>query len=118
YMLAARELWGHDLAGGLYRPLGGTGDRSPKGLLRKELADELAGLDPRPRDHLDDEAFEEALDAARARAEAVVASGPGGRGGREPMGGSCPDWCSFQPICRRERGLPEDEPWSEEGEEE
>ena len=24
YMLAARELWGHELAGGLYRPLGAT----------------------------------------------------------------------------------------------
>ncbi len=118
YMLAARELWGHDLAGGLYRPLGGTGDRTPKGLLRKELADDLAGLDPRPRDHLDEEAFEEALDAARAKAEEIVASVQGGRVVRDPIGGSCPDWCSFQPICRRERGLPEEEPWSEEGEEE
>jgi ATP-dependent helicase/nuclease subunit B len=118
YMLAARELWGHDLAGGLYRPLGGTGDRTPKGLLRKELADELAGLDPRPRDHLSDEDFEEALDAAKEKAEQIVASVQGGRVIRDPIGGSCPDWCSFQPICRRERGLPEDEPFSEEGEEE
>jgi ATP-dependent helicase/DNAse subunit B len=118
YMLAARELWGHELAGGLYRPLGGTGDRTPKGLLRKELSDELAGLDPRPRDHLDDEAFEEALDAARDKAEEIVASVQGGRVVRDPIGGSCPDWCSFQPICRRERGLPDDEPWSEESEEE
>ena len=118
YMLAARELWGHDLAGGLYRPLGGTGDRTPKGLLRKELADELAGLDPRPRDHLGDEDFEAALDAAKEKAEEIVASVQGGRVIRDPIGGSCPDWCSFQPICRRERGLPEDEPWSEEGEEE
>ncbi len=118
YMLAARELWGHDLAGGLYRPLGGTGDRTPKGLLRKELADELAGLDPRPRDHLGDEDFEEALDAAKQKAEEIVASVQGGRVIRDPIGGSCPDWCSFQPICRRERGLPEDEPWSEESEEE
>ncbi len=118
YMLAARELWGHDLAGGLYRPLGGTGDRTPKGLLRKELADDLAGLDPRPRDHLGDEDFEEALDAAKRKAEEIVASVQGGRVIRDPIGGSCPDWCSFQPICRRERGLPEDEPFSEEGEEE
>jgi RecB family exonuclease len=118
YMLAARELWGHDLAGGVYRPLGGTGDRTPKGLLRKELADELAGLDPRPRDHLGDEDFEAALDAAQQKAEEIVASVQGGRVIRDPIGGSCPDWCSFQPICRRERGLPEDEPWSEEGEEE
>jgi ATP-dependent helicase/DNAse subunit B len=118
YMLAARELWGHDLAGGLYRPLGATGDRSPKGLLRKELVDELAGLDPRPNDHLDDEAFEAALDEARGKTEEIIGAIQSGRVIRDPLGGSCPDWCSFQPICRRERGLPEDEPWSEEGEEE
>jgi ATP-dependent helicase/nuclease subunit B len=118
YMLAARELWGHDLAGGLYRPLGGTGDRTPKGLLRKELADELAGLDPRPNDHLDDEAFEAALDEAREKAEDIIDSIHSGKVIRDPLGGSCPDWCNFQPICRRERGLPEEEPWSEEAEEE
>jgi RecB family exonuclease len=118
YMLAARELWGHELAGGLYRPLGGTGDRTPKGLLRKELAEELAGLDPRPNDQLDDEAFEEVLEEARAKTETIIASIQEGKVIRDPIGGSCPDWCSFQPICRRERGLPEDEPWSEEGEEE
>ena len=118
YMLAARELWGHELAGGLYRPLGATSDRSPKGLLRKELADELAGLDPRPKDHLDDEAFDAALDEAQEKAEEIIASVHSGKVIRDPLGGSCPDYCSFQPICRRERGLPEDEPWSEEGEEE
>ncbi|HEY1237605.1 MAG TPA: PD-(D/E)XK nuclease family protein [Solirubrobacterales bacterium] len=118
YMLAARELWGRDLAGGLYRPLGGTGDRTPKGLLRKELAEELAGLDPRPKDHLDDEAFEATLDEAREKAEEIIASVHSGKVIRDPLGGSCPDYCAFQPICRRERGLPEDEPWSEEGDEE
>jgi ATP-dependent helicase/DNAse subunit B len=118
YMLAARELWGHDLAGGLYRPLGGTGDRTPKGLLRKELAEELAGLDPRPNDHLDDEAFDAALDEARGKAEDIIASIHEGRVIRDPLGGSCPDYCTFQPICRRERGLPDEEPWSDEGEEE
>ncbi|MGA8219808.1 MAG: PD-(D/E)XK nuclease family protein, partial [Solirubrobacterales bacterium] len=118
YMLAARELWGHDLAGGLYRPLGGTGDRTPKGLLRKELAAELAGLDPRPGDHLDEEAFEQALDDARAKAEGIVAAVQAGKVIRDPIGGSCPEYCSFQPICRRERGLPDEEPWSKEDEEE
>jgi ATP-dependent helicase/DNAse subunit B len=118
YMLAARELWGYELAGGLYRPLGATGDRTPKGLLRKELADELIGLDPRPNDQLDDEAFEATLSEARVKAEGIIASVQAGEVIRDPIGGSCPDWCSFQPICRRERGLPEEEPWSEEGEEE
>ena len=118
YMLAARELWGHELAGGLYRPLGGTSNRQPKGLLRKELADELAGLDPRPKDHLSEEDFEAALDEARAKAEEIVAGVQEGRVVRDPIGGSCPEFCSFQPICRRERGLPEEEPWSEDAEEE
>jgi RecB family exonuclease len=118
YMLAARELWGHELAGGLYRPLGATGDRSPKGLLRKELAEELASLDPRPKDHLDDEAFDAVLEEAREKAEEIIASIHSGKVIRDPLGGSCPDYCAFQPICRRERGLPEEEPWSEEGEEE
>jgi ATP-dependent helicase/DNAse subunit B len=118
YMLAARELWGYELAGGLYRPLGATGDRTPKGLLRRELADELAGLDPRPNDQLENEAFEATLSEARAKAEEIIASVQAGQVIRDPIGGSCPDWCSFQPICRRERGLPEEEPWSEEGEEE
>jgi ATP-dependent helicase/DNAse subunit B len=118
YMLAARELWGHELAGGLYRPLGATSDRTPKGLLRKELIDELAGLDPRPKDHLDDEAFENVLDEAQAKTEEIIAGVQSGRVVRDPIGGSCPDWCDFQPICRRERGLPDEEPFSEEGEEE
>jgi hypothetical protein len=118
YMLAARELWGYELAGGLYRPLGATGDRTPKGLLREELANELSGLDPRPNDQLDDEAFEATLSEARVKAEGIIASVQAGQVIRDPIGGSCPDWCSFQPICRRERGLPEEEPWSEEGEEE
>jgi ATP-dependent helicase/DNAse subunit B len=118
YMLAARGLWDLELAGGLYRPLGGTGDRTPKGLLRKELADELAGLDPRPKDQLDDEAFEQTLDEAKTKAEQIIGSIQSGKVIRDPLGGSCPDWCNFQPICRRERGLPEEEPWSEEGEEE
>jgi ATP-dependent helicase/nuclease subunit B len=118
YMLAARELWGHELAGGLYRPLGGTGDRTPKGLLRKELAEDLEALDPRPKDQLDDEAFEAVLEEAREKTEEIIASIHSGKVIRDPLGGSCPDYCSFQPICRRERGLPEEEPWSEEGEEE
>jgi ATP-dependent helicase/DNAse subunit B len=118
YMLAARELWGHELAGGLYRPLGATGDRTPKGLVRKELGEELSGLDPRPNDHLDDEKFEQVLDEARAKTEEIIASVQSGRVIRDPIGGSCPDWCDFQPICRRERGLPDEEPFSEEGEEE
>ncbi|MGZ5334486.1 MAG: PD-(D/E)XK nuclease family protein [Solirubrobacterales bacterium] len=117
YLLAVRKLWGLDLAGGLYRPLGGTGDRHPKGLLRKELAEELEPLDPRPGDHLDDEAFEKALSDARERAVEIAAEIHAGDIGRRPIKDRCPKYCTFQPICRRERALPEEEPPSEEDEE-
>ena len=110
YMLAARELWELELAGGLYRPLGGTSERNPKGLLRKELKEDLAPLRPRKNDHLGDEEFEQALDDARAKAEEIIGAIRSGRISRDPIGGSCPKWCDFQPICRRERGLPEEEP--------
>jgi RecB family exonuclease len=120
YMLAARELWGRELAGGLYRALGGrsASDRKPKGLLRKSAGRDLEALDPRPGDQLGDEDFDAALDAAQAKAEEIVGAIHAGRVVRDPIGGSCPDWCSFQPICRRERGLPEEEPQSEEDSEE
>jgi ATP-dependent helicase/DNAse subunit B len=119
YLLAARELWGLELAGGFYRALGARNDdeRKPKGLLRKSLRDELEGLRPRPKDHLDDDAFEAALEAASEKTEGIIASIQAGDIGRRPIGGSCPRYCHFQPICRRERGLPEEEPEREEEEE-
>jgi ATP-dependent helicase/DNAse subunit B len=117
YLLAVRDLWGLELAGGLYRPLGGTSDRKPKGLLRKKLKDELSPLDPRQNDHLDDDEFEEALEAARERAVAIAAEIQEGDIGRRPIKDRCPRYCSFQPICRRERALPEEEPLTEEDEE-
>jgi ATP-dependent helicase/DNAse subunit B len=120
YLLAARELWDLDLAGGLYRPLGARNDndRKPKGLLRKSAAEDLAALDTRRGDRLDDEDFEAALDEARAKAGEIIASIQEGDIGRRPIGNRCPTYCRFQPICRRERGLPEEEPRPETEEEE
>jgi ATP-dependent helicase/DNAse subunit B len=117
YLLAVRELWGLPLAGGLYRPLGGTSDRKPKGLLRKELKEDLEPLGPRRDDHVDDDAFEEALDAARVRAIEIAEEIHAGDIGRRPIKDRCPNYCAFQPICRRERALPEEEPATEEDEE-
>jgi hypothetical protein len=110
YMLAARELWDLDLAGGLYRPLGGTSERQPKGLLRKSVSEDLEGLDPRPGDRVADEDFEAALSDAEAEAVRIIGEIQAGQIGRRPIGGRCPDYCSYQPICRRERGLPDEEP--------
>jgi RecB family exonuclease len=118
YMLAARELWGLELAGGLYRPLGGRKERNPKGLLRKSSQDDLASLDTRPGDHLKDEAFEEALSEAQSKAEEIIDAVHRGDIGRRPIHNRCPDYCTFQPICRRERGLPEEEPYSDDEDEE
>lgn len=120
YMLAARELWGFELAGGVYRALGGRSDdaRRPKGVLRKAVAEDLAGLRPRDRDHLDDDAFESVLDQAREKTEEIIGSIHEGKVIRDPIGGSCPDYCTFQPICRRERGLPDEEPFSPDEDEE
>jgi ATP-dependent helicase/DNAse subunit B len=118
YLLAAQELWGLDLAGGLYRPLGARTEaaRKPKGLLRKSLKEELAGLHPRQYDHVDDDVFDGALAEARQAAEEIIAKVHAGDIGRRPIGNACPAYCHFQPICRRERGLPEDEPVSDDEE--
>ena len=82
-------------------------------MLRKDLKEELAGLNPRPGDHLDAEAFDAALEESGARAAEIISSIQGGDIGRRPIGGTCPTYCHFQPICRRERGVAEDEPVSE-----
>ena len=118
YLLAARELWGLELAGGLYRPLGGSSNRQPKGVLRKSAESDLESLDPRPHDHLSDEDFDAVLDSAEAETERIIAAIQAGGVTRDPLGGTCPKYCGFQPICRRERGLPEEEPLSEEEDEE
>ncbi len=84
YLLAVRELWGLELAGGVYRPLGGTGRPQAEG-----PAAQGADRGPRrrstrgPSDHLADEDFEEALDAAREpgrrRSPAEIQAGEIGR---------------------------------------
>ncbi|MBM3666774.1 MAG: hypothetical protein FJW90_04720, partial [Actinobacteria bacterium] len=109
YMRAIRDLWGLELIGGVYRPLGDTGSRRAQGLLRKEMATELDGLPVRPKDMLSDEEFEDALDDAADHAAEIAARMREGVIRRDPTGGSCPTWCDYQPICRRERGGEDDE---------
>jgi hypothetical protein len=58
------------------------------------------------------------LEAARAKALEITDEIQAGDIGRRPINDRCPSYCTFQPICRRERGLPEEEPQSEEDSEE
>jgi ATP-dependent helicase/DNAse subunit B len=106
YAIAARELWGLEPIGAVYQPLGARKQREgrPRGLLTEEERDgllieaEFVRTDFVPAARID-----EALAGARARAAEVVLSMRAGEIGRNPREGRCPRWCTFQPICRRER---------------
>ena len=109
YMLVARERLRLDPIGGLYQPLGAYDDRRARGILqRSECGEEglFDGLALSVKgDALDDEDFDDALVVARERA---LANGERMRGGdirRDPLGGVCSEYCTFQPICRLERAL-------------
>ena len=107
YMLVARRVLGLDVVGGLYQPLGATKqkDRRPRGLVRK--GDErLFGLDlVRGGDHREPVEFEQLLERARKRAVELGGELRSGEIDRRPLGGACPEYCTFQPICRLERAL-------------
>ena len=115
YMLAARELWGLELAGGLYRPLGGTEQpRAARACCASRSEDDLAGLDPRPKRPPLRRGLRAGAERRRGRerARSSPRSSAGDDRPRADRADSCPEYCTFQPICRRERGLPEEEPRS------
>ncbi len=110
YLLAAQTHWGAEPVGGIYHPLRGTSNRRPRGLVAKSSAGDLAGYDLYRPDVVDDEALEEILETTRERGGAIVARIRAGEirrdpGPREGLRGHdvCPTWCSFAPICRRDR---------------
>jgi ATP-dependent helicase/DNAse subunit B len=109
YMLAARRLLHLDPIAGLYQPLGAVKDRRPRGLARRD-AEHLEGLGlvTRGKDVCDEDAFEKHLAGAEQAARQTGAELRAGEIGRRPLGGACPRYCTFQPICRLERaiGLP------------
>ncbi|MDQ3571445.1 MAG: PD-(D/E)XK nuclease family protein [Actinomycetota bacterium] len=113
YMLAMRERLDLDPIAGLYHPLASYGDRSPRGIARREQLGAgglLDGLGLKTRkgstaDHVDDEDFEGALQDARARAIEAGERMRGGKITRDPLNGECPKYCTFQAICRLERAL-------------
>jgi ATP-dependent helicase/DNAse subunit B len=119
YLLALRDLWQIDAAAGLYQPLRATTNPRPRGLIREDLRDALADLELYGNDMLDGEQFEAALAEAAERAGAVVARMRSGDIRRDPgppppfkTHNQCPRFCTYAPICRRERApvfIPEDE---------
>ncbi len=110
YLLAAQIHWGAEPVGGIYHPLRGTSNRRPRGVVAKSSAGDLAGYDLYRPDVVDDEELEEILETARRRGDEIVARIRAGEirrdpGPREGLRGHdvCPTWCSFAPICRRDR---------------
>lgn len=79
----------------LYRPL--TGSR-PRGFIDAELAPKIAGS--YRTDTLDHAEIEQLIDDAVHLATAAVQGVKAGRVTPDPRGGSCPDWCGLETVCR------------------
>jgi ATP-dependent helicase/DNAse subunit B len=93
YALAARELLGLEAAGALYQPVGHR-DVRPRGLVRDDMPGRYVNGDV-----VDADAFEAALDGARAVATRAAADLKAGRVRACPD--SCsPKGCSYPGICR------------------
>jgi RecB family exonuclease len=110
YLMAAQIHWGAEPVGGIYHPLRGTSNRRPRGVVAKGSAGDLSGYDLYRGDVVEEEALEELLAQTRERAGAIVERIRAGEirrdpGPREGLRGHdvCPTWCSFAPICRRDR---------------
>ncbi len=98
YMLVLRQQLGLEPMGGVYVPVGGG--RRPRGMLRAG-SDAVPGFSP--RDYLDPEAFDEAVDAARTTAVGLVERIRVGDVRHDPQGGECPHWCDLWRMCRKDR---------------
>jgi ATP-dependent helicase/DNAse subunit B len=110
YLLAVAEHWGARPIAGLYHPLRGTSSRRPRGVASAEVAEQLAGYGLYANDVVEPEEFEALLEGSRRRATAIVGRIRGGEIRRDPgprpgLRGHdvCPPYCTFAPICRRDR---------------
>ena len=119
YMLALRDLWGIEPIGGVYVPLSpkDSEEARARGILDKRERELLEGERFVRTDFLDEDELTETLDSAHARASQIAADMRAGRIARNPIDNTCPRYCRFQPICRRERAVVVDDP-DEEPEEE
>ncbi len=110
YLLAVAEHWGAEPVGALYHPLRGTSSRRPRGVVSTEVAEDLAGYDLYRGDVVEPEGLKELLDETRQRAGTIVTRMRRGEIRRDPgprpgLRGHdvCPAYCTFAPICRRDR---------------
>jgi ATP-dependent helicase/nuclease subunit B len=110
YLLAVAEHWGAAPVGALYHPLRGTSSRRPRGVVSAAVAGDLSGYGLYPNDVVEPEELEELLEDSRRRAGEIVARIRGGDIRRDPgprpgLRGhdTCPSYCTFAPICRRDR---------------
>jgi ATP-dependent helicase/DNAse subunit B len=95
YILVARDLLGIEPVAGLYRALGG--ERRVRGMA---VEGELDGV--MKNDRLEPHEFWAQVDRAVGYANEIVARMRRGDIRRDPIGGSCPEWCLRQAggICR------------------
>jgi len=110
YLIAVAEHWGGEPVGGLYHPLRGTSVRRPRGAVLDEAAEDLASYGLVRTDLVDAAGLDELLADARRRTGAIVTRMRRGDirrdpGPREGLRGhdTCPAFCDFAPICRRDR---------------
>jgi ATP-dependent helicase/DNAse subunit B len=110
YLLAVAEHWGATPVGALYHPLRGTSSRRPRGVVSAEVAEELSGYGLYGGDVVEPGELEELLADSRRRAGEIVARMRSGDIRRDPgprpgLRGHdvCPAYCTFAPICRRDR---------------
>ncbi|HET7418593.1 MAG TPA: PD-(D/E)XK nuclease family protein [Solirubrobacterales bacterium] len=110
YLLAVAEHWGAQPVGALYHPLRATSSRRPRGVVSAEAAGELSGYGLYPKDVVAPEELDELLEDSRRRAGAIVARMRSGDIRRDPgprpgLRGHdvCPAYCTFAPVCRRDR---------------
>jgi ATP-dependent helicase/DNAse subunit B len=108
YMRVAERVLGLDTVAGLYHPLGAVSERKPRGLLAREH-EELKGLGIVGSDRLAEDDFRRALDEAEELAGIAAEEMRAGKIRRNPIGGKCPKYCTFQAICRLERAVGVDE---------
>ena len=118
YARAAERLWQIQPIGSVYEPLAAKDSRRARGILRKPESADL--LDPSRyvmrSDLLESEDFEAKLRDAEKLAVELVGRIRDGDLQRDPLGGECPRYCVFAPICRRERAKPDPEDELEEDE--